>query len=104
MSAIAGEARLHTIERHVATSYARATVSKALYEVLLDAIDFGPRDLPTAADREAMRSVISGPLQEATDIALRALIWRIAVAMEKTPPDVRERFDQNHDAEDLGLD
>jgi len=104
MSAIAGEARLHTIERHVATSYARATVSKALYEVLLDAVDFGPRDLPTAADREAMRAAIAGPLQDATDIALRALIWRVAVAIDNAPPEIRDRFDRSHEAEELGLD
>jgi hypothetical protein len=104
MSAIAGEARLHIIERHVATPYARAAVSKALYDVLLEAIDFGPRELPSAADRETLRVAVTGALQETTDVALRALVWRVALALDHAPPDVRDRFDRSHDGEEYGLD
>ncbi|MFI5225163.1 MAG: hypothetical protein ACHQ3P_00645 [Candidatus Limnocylindrales bacterium] len=104
MSAIVGEARLHTIERHVSTPYARAMVSKALYDVLLEAIDFGPRELPSAADREALRIAASAALQEATDVAIRALIWRVTVAIDHAPPEVRERFDRSHYGEEFGLD
>ena len=104
MSAIAGEARLHTIERHVSTPYARAMVSKALYDVLLEAIEFGPRELPSPADREALRIAAAGALQEATDMAIRALVWRVTLAIDHAPPEVRERFDRSHDGEELGLD
>ena len=40
-----------TVERRIATDFARDKVAKALYEVILDGLEFGPRDLSEDSDR-----------------------------------------------------
>lgn len=102
MGTIPSETRIQVLERAVATTHGRHTITKALYEVLLDGLDFGPRDLPLPEDREWLRGVIAMPLQEATDVALHSLIWNVAEAFERAPDRIRERFDRSHEGEDLG--
>ena len=65
------------IERKIATEYGRDRVAKALYEVIHNGLEFGPRDMPTPEDREWIRGAIAMPIQEATQIALDALAWRL---------------------------
>lgn len=102
MITIPDMSRVQSIERRVATVQSRDTVKKALYDVLIDAIDFGPRDLPLPEDREWMRGAVAVPLQEAADVALDALVWSVAKALERAPDRIRERFDRSHEGEDLG--
>jgi hypothetical protein len=102
MDAIAIETRCDVLERSVVTAHSRDAVTKALYEALLDGLDFGPRDLPRVEDREWLRGAVAMPLQEATDAALHALVWNVAEAIESAPIAVRERFDRSHEGEDLG--
>lgn len=102
MGTIPSSIRIQLIERRVATSHSRDTITKALYDVLTEAIDFGPRDLPLPEDRDWMRGAVAVPLQEATDVALHALIWNVAETFERAPDRIRDRFDRSHDGEDLG--
>jgi hypothetical protein len=102
MVTIPSEARVQIIERSVATIHSRDTITKALYEVLLDSLDFGPRDLPEPDDREWLRGAVAIPLQEATDVALHSLVWNVAETFEHAPERIRERFDRSHEGEDLG--
>ena len=94
--------RLRTVARHVATEHARDMVSKALYDVVVESIDFGPGELPTPEDREWIRGAVAMPLQEATEVALDVLAWRIARTLEGAPGTLRERFDRSYVGADLG--
>jgi hypothetical protein len=96
------EARINIIERSVASIHSRDTITAALYDVLLDGLGFGPRDLPIPEDREWLRGAIAVPLQEATDAALQSLIWNVAETFERAPDPIRQRFDRSHEGEDLG--
>lgn len=102
MGAIPSETRIQLLERSVATAHSRDTLTKALYEVLLDGLDFGPRDLPSPEDRDWLRGAVAMPLQEATDVALHSLIWNVAQTFERAPTRIRERFDLSHEGESLG--
>jgi len=96
------EARIESLERSVATVHSRDTITKALYDVLLDGLEFGPRDLPRPEDRAWLREAVALPLQEATDVALHSLIWNVAETFERAPARIREHFDQSHEGEGLG--
>ncbi len=102
MGTIPNETRMEMLDRSVATTHSRDTIVKALYEVLTDELDFGPRDLPLPEDREWLRGAIAMPLQEAADAALHSLIWNVAEAFERAPDRIRERFDRSHEGEGLG--
>ena len=94
--------RSRTIERQVATDYARDKVARALYEVIVDGFEFGPCDLPTRDDREWIRGAIAVPIQEATEIALRVLARRLTQAKERAPNGLIGRYDASHRWEELG--
>ena len=98
----ATRSRSRAVEVHIATGYARDKVAKALYEVIVDGVEFGPRDLPTSEDREWIRGAIAIPIQEATEIALHTLAWRLTQALERAPDGLLDRFDASHRARDLG--
>jgi len=102
MATIPSAARVQSIERRVATLHSRDTVTKALYDVLIDAIDFGPRDLPRPEDREWLRGAVAVPLQEATEVALQSLVWNVAETFERAPDRIRDRFDRSFEGEELG--
>ncbi len=91
-----GRARSRTIERQVETEYARDVVAKALHEVVLDSVGFGPCDLPTRDDREWIRGAIAMPIQEATDAALHVLARRLTQALERAPNGLLDRLDASH--------
>jgi hypothetical protein len=97
-------ARSRLVARHIATEYARDSVTKALYEAVLDGLEFGPRDLPLADDRAWIRANLAVPLQEATDAALQVLIWRMSRTLEQAPNGLLDRFEQSHQLEDLGVE
>jgi hypothetical protein len=90
------------IERQIATDFARDRVAKALYEVIVDGVRFGPCDLPTGEDREWIRGAIAMPIQEATEVALRVLAWRLAQAFDRAPNGALDRFDASHRWQELG--
>jgi hypothetical protein len=90
------------VERRIATDFARDKVAKALYEVILDGLEFGPRDLPTPADREWIRGAIAMPIQEAAGVALHVLGWRLTQALERGPDGWMDRFESSHRGVELG--
>jgi hypothetical protein len=98
------EALSRVVARHIATEYARDNVMKALYEAVLDGLEFGPRDLPLADDREWIRGNLAIPLQDATDAALEVLIWSVSRALERAPNGLLDRFEQSHHAVELGVE
>lgn len=104
MIATPTEARSPVVARHIATEYARDNVMKALYEAVVDGLEFGPRDLPLADDRAWIRANLAVPLQEATDAALQVLIWRMSRTLEQAPNGLLDRFEQSHHAVDLGIE
>ena len=104
MTAGLTEDRCHLIARHVGTEFARDRVIKALYDAVHDGLEFGPRDLPLAEDREWVRGAIAVPLQEAADAALEVLASSIAKALERSPTGWLDRFDRSHHLVDLGVE
>jgi hypothetical protein len=96
--------RCRVIAGHVATDYARDKVTKALYEAIVESLEFGPRDLPQPEDREWIRGAIAMPLQEATDAALEALAGSMARTLERAPTGLLDRFERSHHLQELGVD
>jgi hypothetical protein len=94
--------RCQVIARHVATEYARDKVAKALYEAVVDGMEFGPRDLPRPEDREWIRGAIAVPLQEATDAALEVFSTSVSHALEQAPQGLLDRFERSHHLQELG--
>jgi hypothetical protein len=104
MTTIPDQDRCQLIARGVANDYARDKVAAALYEAALLGLEFGPRDLPQAEDREWIRGNLAVPLQEATDAALEVLVVSVARTLERAPKDFIERFEESHHLEALGLE
>jgi hypothetical protein len=98
------DARSRVAARHIATVYARDNVTKALYEAVVDGLEFGPRDLPLADDREWIRGNLAVPLQDATDAALEVLIWSVSRALERAPNGLLDRFEHSHRADELSVE
>jgi hypothetical protein len=92
------------LARRIASDHARHEVAKALYEAVVDGLEFGPRDLPRAEDRAWLHGAIAVPLQEATNAALDILVWRIGRALDGAPNGLKERFEESHHMADLGFD
>jgi hypothetical protein len=90
------------IERHITTDYARGKVATAFFEVILDGLEYGPRDLPTAEDREWIRGAIAMPIQDATELALHDLARRLAKALERPPEALLARYDASPAGEEVG--
>ncbi len=94
--------RSRAIERQIATEYGRDMIAKALYEVIHDGLAFGPREVPTAADREWIRQAIATPIQETTEVALHVLAWRLAQVLEGAPDGLLARVHASHRWVELG--
>jgi hypothetical protein len=92
------------IARHVVSEHARDRVTKALYEAVVDGLEFGPRDLARADDREWIRGSLAIPLQEATDAALEVLAWSVSRTLERAPNDLLDRFVASHHLAELGIE
>ena len=92
------------IARHVVSEHARDRVTKALYEAVVDGLEFGPRDLARADDREWIRGALAIPLQEATDAALEVLSWSVSRALERAPDGLLDRYIASHHLVELGIE
>jgi hypothetical protein len=92
------------IARHVVSDHARDQVAKALYEAVVDGLEFGPRDLARADDRDWIRGSLAIPLQEATDAALEVLAWSVSRALERAPDGLLDRFVASHHLAELGFE
>jgi hypothetical protein len=90
------------VKCHITTTYARDTVAKAFYEVILDGIEYGPRDLATSEDREWIRGAIAMPIQEATELALHDLARRLGHALERAPRGMVTRYEASHAGPEVG--
>ena len=96
--------RVAVLRRHVAGDRARHALAATLYEVVVEGLGFGPRDLESADDRAWIRGALAMPLQETVDLALDALAWRIAEVLDRAPDGLGERYDRSHESEELGWD
>ena len=96
--------RCRFIARHVASQYARDKVAKALYAAVVEGLEFGPRDLPLAEDREWIRGAIALPLQDASDAAIEVLVWSVSRALERAPSALLDRYARNHHLQELGVE
>ena len=95
--------RCRLIARHVETAYARDRVTRALYEAVLDGLEFGPRDLPLAADREWVRSAIAVAVHETAEETLELLAVSVGRTLERAPTGLLDRFDRSVDLTALGI-
>ena len=92
------------IARHLVSEHARDRVAKALFEAVVDGLEFGPRDLARAEDRDWIRGSIAVPLQEATEAALEVLAWSVSRALERAPDGLLDRYVASHHLAGLGFE
>ncbi|MEO5939388.1 MAG: hypothetical protein ABIZ72_00705 [Candidatus Limnocylindrales bacterium] len=78
--------RRRAIDHLVATDHARAHFVRAAFEAVVEGLDLGPIALRTATDRAWARDAIAGPIQEAADRALEALIEGLIAALGEGDP------------------
>lgn len=97
-------ARPPILGRHIATDYARDKVATAFFEAILDGLEYGPRDLATAQDREWIRGAIAIPIQEATELALHDLARRLGHTLERAPDRWLDRYEASHAGAGTGSD
>ena len=91
-----------TVECRLDTEFARDKLAKALYEVILDSVGYGPRDHPTAEDRAWIRDAIATPIKETTEVTLYLLASHLALALEHAPSGVIHRFNATEATDDFG--
>lgn len=96
--------RCQLIAGQVTTEYARDKVLKALFEAVHDGLEFGPRDLPLAEDRDWIRGAIAIPLQQAADAALEVLASNVGRALERAPDGFLDRFERSHSGQEFGAE
>ena len=96
--------RCRLIARHVTSEYARDKVARALYEAVVEGLQFGPRDLPLADDRDWIRGAIAHSLQQASDAAIEILAWSVSRALERAPNDLLDRYLRSHHLQELGIE
>jgi hypothetical protein len=96
--------RCRVIAGHVASEFARDKVVMALYEAVVESLEFGPRDLPLASDREWIRGAIAIPLQDATNAALQVLASSLARTLARAPEGLLDRFDRSNYLAELGIE
>jgi hypothetical protein len=102
--ALSDQDRCQRIARRVASPYAHDKVAAALFEAVVQGLEFGPRDLPLAEDREWIHGIVAVPLQHATDAALQALVSSVRQALERAPNDFLDRYEGSHHLQDLGIE
>jgi hypothetical protein len=92
------------LERHIASEYARDRVATALFETILEGLEYGPRDLATPQDREWIRGAIAIPIQESTELALHDLARRLGRTLERAPDRWLNRYEASHAGVEIGSD
>lgn len=95
---------LQMIERNVAATGAEMQVSSVLYEAVLEAVRFGPRDLPRSSDQEWIRGAMAVPVQEAVQQTMRGLCAELVRVLENAPDRLLDRLASSHASADLGCD
>ena len=100
----ARDRRAAIIRRRIATERARHALAVALFEAVADGVEFGPRDVAAASDREWLRGAVAIPIQETADVALDALVWRLTDLIGRAPNGLCDRFAASHEGEELGWD
>lgn len=100
----ARDRRAAILHRRIATERARHALALALFEAVADGIEFGPRDLAAAADREWLHGAVAIPIQETADVAFDALVWRLSDLLGRAPNGLGERFTGSHEGDELGWD
>jgi hypothetical protein len=93
-----------TVECRIDTEYARDRLAKALYEVILYSVGYGPRDLPAAEDREWIRGAIAIPIRETTEVTLHILASHLGKALEQAPSGLSHRFEAGQEAPEPAWD
>jgi hypothetical protein len=75
-----------SIQRRSSSLYARGRVAETLYTLALDIV--GESDL-SADDRAWLVEALTGPVSEAAQTAIDALITELAIAFRTAPPRMR---------------
>ena len=96
--------RARTIRGQIAAGFECDQDTTDLREAVADAVDFGPRDLASAGDREWLRGAISDCLHPSNDEELEVVAHRLAEAFAVGPGRLGERYDRSHEADELGWD
>jgi hypothetical protein len=79
---------LHDLIRRRSTSlYARMRLAEAVRSLAMDIV--GDDDSLSTADRAWLRQALAGPVNEATEEALRVLVAELAAAVRSAPARVR---------------
>jgi len=81
--------RRRSIRRHLTSAYAHDRITAALYEVVVDAVEFGPCRLACPDGREWLRDALAVPLGGGTDAAISALARALDRVFDDAPPEVR---------------
>ena len=84
--------RRRAIEHLIVTDYARTRLSRAAFDVVVDAFDLGPMALRSADDRAWIRSAIAGPIRAAVDHALDRLVDELIEELALGRPDLVARI------------
>ncbi len=74
------------IERLFDTDYARDRLARTLYEIVIDGIGCGPRDVQTSRDLGSLRTAMAVAIRETTEVALHDLA-RCMFTPREGPPD-----------------
>lgn len=104
MVATLDHVRCQRIARRLDSPYAHDRVATALFEAVVQGLEFGPRDLPLAEDREWIRGIVAVPLQQATNAALQALVSSVSQALERAPNHFLDRYEERHHLQELGIE
>ena len=78
------------VRRRSLSLHARTHVAGAIRELALDIC--GGEEALSAADRASLRQLISSPVNEATEEALRVLVDELTAALHAAPPKRRPAF------------
>jgi hypothetical protein len=84
--------RRRAIEHLIVTDYARTRLSRAAFDVVVDALDLGPMAIRSGEDRAWVRSAIAGPIRQAVDHALDRLVDELIDELALGRPDLVARI------------
>jgi hypothetical protein len=96
--------RERTIRRQIAAGRDRDRLVRTMCSVVVDAVDFGPRDIGSPDDRDWLEVTIAECVESTIDAELDRVAHLLAEALEGGPHRLADRFDHSHEADDYGVD
>jgi hypothetical protein len=96
--------REETIRRQIAAVRRRDRLAGAMCKAVVEAVDFGSRDLATPEDHDWLEATIADCVESSIDAEIDLVAHLLAEALESAPHRLADRYDRSHEAEDYGLD